>query len=248
MTQQADQDYWNGLWNPLLTKPTIEKGDRFVAGQTRKHLPSRAKVIDAGCGTGATVLGLRQAGFDAYGIDFAEETVATAKSLFPDINIRVADVRTMPFDDGYFDGVWSIGVIEHFIDGYDRIIAEARRVLCPRGFLFLTVPSISPLKKLKMKLGHYEELDSSELEDFFQFSFHPRDTVANVSNMGFQLLESFGRSGSFGLYEDAPSIAKWLLPDPNNLALPARVVWRGADIVLTPISFHTKYFLFQKAA
>ncbi len=152
----------------------------------------------------------------------------------------------MPFDNAYFDGVWSLGVIEHFIDGYASIILEAKRVLRPGGYLFITVPSISPLKKIKIKLGHYNEIKESELDDFFQFAFHPKDTIQGVCKHGFELVKSYGRSGSLGFYEDAGTLAQWLSLQPYSKALLNRIIWRGADHVLKPFSYHMMYFLFRK--
>jgi len=54
-----------------------------------------------------------------------------------------SDVRKLNFPDHYFDGYWSLGVIEHFYKGYDEIIHKIYRVLHPGGFLFLTVPEMS---------------------------------------------------------------------------------------------------------
>ena len=246
VTQKADQSYWEGMHGPLATMSMIERGDRFVVEETRKYLSAGTKVIDVGCGTGATVFGLQKAGFDAYGIDYDEKTVATIKSLFPELNIQVADVRKIPFGEAYFNGVWSLGVIEHFYDGYAPIILESKRVLRPGGYLFLTVPSISPVKKLKMWLGHYEEMRETDIEKFFQFAFHPEDTIKVVTSMGFTLIKSFGRSGSMGFYEDAGSLSKLFLLNPHSRGTLPRIMWRGADIALRKISFHMKYFLFKK--
>lgn len=246
LTRRADQRYWEEEHRPWAKKSLIERGDRFVAEETRKYLPLGAKVIDAGCGTGATVFGLRKAGFNAYGIDYDEKTVVTIKSSFPDLNVQVADVCKMPFSEGYFDGVWSLGVIEHFYDGYLPIILETRRVLRPGGYLFLTVPSISPTKKFKMWLGHYDEVRDADLGQFFQFAFHPKDTIDAVTDMGFTLIRSFGRSGSMGLYEDANSLSKLFFLKPDSRDTLSRIMWRAADIVLRKISYHIRYFVFKR--
>ncbi len=76
----------------------------------------KARVIDAGGGTGTTVFGLHKAGFDAHDIDYDKKTVATINSLFPELKVQVADIHKIPFEHVYFDGVWSLRVIEHFYD------------------------------------------------------------------------------------------------------------------------------------
>ena len=60
---------------------------------------------------------LEKSGFSTTGVDFAEKTVKI-NALYPSLDIRLVDIRNMDFDDGFFDGYWSFGVIEHFYDGY----------------------------------------------------------------------------------------------------------------------------------
>lgn len=243
-----DRDYWEDLWRPLLTGDSIARGDRFVVAETVRVLDRGSRLVDAGCGIGATVHGLAQAGFDAYGIDYAEETVDNILSHFPDLQVQVADVRSMPFETGSIDGVWSLGVIEHFYDGYDSLIEEAYRVLRPGGYLFLTVPSISPLKSIKCKLGLYPRYDERDRERFFQFAFRPQQVALRVGAHGFDMVRGFGRSGAFGFTEDAATVAQFLLLRKDWRSLPARAWWRLADRLLTSFSYHTYYFLFRKQA
>lgn len=241
-----DRSYWEGLWSPMLTREAIKRGDRFVTAETRRVLPGGARVVDAGCGIGATVCGLADAGYDAIGIDFAEDAVARIRSLVPELQIEVADVRALPFEDGSLDGVWSLGVIEHFYDGFAPLIAETERVLRPGGYLFLTVPVFSPLKALKARMGRYPAYKLEERDQFFQFAYRPSFINERISNHGFRLLRSYGRSGAFGLTEDYPRLARALQLRPDATSLPARIWWRLIDKLITPFSQHTRYFLFRK--
>lgn len=242
-----DQDYWEGLWESRATSGAIRRGDRFVTLETQRVLPPGARILDAGCGIGATVYGLAQAGFDAYGIDYAQKTVAKIKSLEPQLQVQVGDVRALPFEDGKLDGIWSLGVVEHFYEGYDALIAEMHRALRPGGYLFLTVPVISLLRALKIRLGaipHYDE--ALQREKFFQFSFHSAHVAARVSQHGFGLIRGYGRSGSLGLTEDLPGLGRLLALHRDASSLGARARWRLIDKLVTPFSQHTRFFLFQK--
>ncbi|MCB0074534.1 MAG: class I SAM-dependent methyltransferase, partial [Caldilineaceae bacterium] len=174
-------EYWQDLWRHPATTEAISRGDRFVVQETARVLPRGGRVVDAGCGIAATVHGLARAGFDAHGIDYAEETISTVRALHPDLQLEVADVRALPFDNGSLDGVWSLGVIEHFYEGFDPLIAEAHRVLRAGGYLFLTVPVISPLKAFKISLGTFPDFDETQREHFFQFAFRPQYVTEVVS-------------------------------------------------------------------
>ncbi|WP_447759741.1 class I SAM-dependent methyltransferase [Sphingopyxis panaciterrae] len=241
-----DQEYWEQLWNPMMSRAAIMRGNSFVTAETKRVLPQGARVLDAGCGVGATVCGLANAGYDAMGIDFAEETVATIRSLVPELQIQVADVRALPFEDGSLDGIWSLGVIEHFYDGFAPLIEETHRALRPGGYLFLTVPIISPLKALKIRKGAYPPPRPEDRDQFFQFAFRPDFVAKRISEHGFSLLRSYGRSGGMGITEDAPKLARAFMLRKNARSLPARLWWRLADKLVTPFSQHTRFFLFQK--
>jgi predicted SAM-dependent methyltransferase len=63
----------------------------------------------------------------------------------PDVE---ADIRKLPFPDGYADEVWAIHVIEHFYawEVLD-VVKEWRRVLKPGGRLVLEMPDLDKVVK-----------------------------------------------------------------------------------------------------
>jgi SAM-dependent methyltransferase len=79
-----------------------------------------------------------------YGIDISEPTVFQARAaLAPEPNeLRgaIADVRELPFRTSSFDGIYSMGTIEHF-DATEQAIAEMARVLKPGGRAIVGVPN-----------------------------------------------------------------------------------------------------------
>ncbi len=81
-------------------------------------------------------------GARAYGIDISEPTVIQARQAFPRNALRcaVSDVRDLPFADGSFDAVYSMGTIEHF-DETERAVDEIARVLKPGGRAIIGVPN-----------------------------------------------------------------------------------------------------------
>jgi SAM-dependent methyltransferase len=80
----------------------------------------------------------------AYGLDLAEPTVRIAAETFRGartcVHAAVADVRAIPFRDGSFDAVYSMGTIEHF-DETEQAVAEIVRVLRPGGRAIVGVPN-----------------------------------------------------------------------------------------------------------
>jgi SAM-dependent methyltransferase len=245
--QAADEGYWDSHWLANLKADYIRQSNRFVVDVTRRFLPTGSKVVDAGCGLARTVYGLHQAGYDAYGIDFAPDTVATINRLAPELKVAVADVRDMgSFSDGFFDGVWSLGVIEHFYDGYEPILKETHRLIRPGGYAFVTVPSMSPLRKLKALMGAYPPWKGQGRNEFYQFILPTATVVQSFEAAGFKLLSSKGRAGFKGFKDEAGPLLPALQAVYDSKAKPSRAVLVVLDMLLRPLTFHTKLYVFQK--
>lgn len=83
-------------------------------------------MLDFGCGDGALVCALQDAGADAYGCDFTEELGDD-----PRLN-AIEEPYRLPYPDGSFDVIVSAEVFEHVQD-CDSGLLEIRRVLRPGG-------------------------------------------------------------------------------------------------------------------
>ena len=187
-TKEFWTDHW--LFDGNLKK-RIKSGDKngLVKNITEKFLKKGSRIIKAGCGISQNVYGLTEWGYEAFGIDYTEDVIKKTKELFPDLNISVQDVRKLNFPNDYFDGYWSLGVIEHFVDGYDPIIKEAKRVLKDGGYMFLTTPWMSPLRKMKAKMRLYpifkKEINTS---NFYEFILDDKQIINNIEANGFKLI------------------------------------------------------------
>ena len=97
-----------------------------------------ARVLDIGCGIGTYVRRFRQYSDEVYGVEVEAERVAEASLELP--NIQLAYGEALPFEDDFFDMVFSNEVIEH-VDDDRQTIAEAVRVTKPGGSIVTFAPN-----------------------------------------------------------------------------------------------------------
>jgi SAM-dependent methyltransferase len=154
--RSAYREFWAGVGERF---PDLDGAvsTRYYSDNERRlfteHLPSleglkvlKTDLWDEAKNTRILAWASRQ-GAHAYGIDISEPTVIQARAMFETgfgvrhrLRSAVGDVRALPFSDGSFDAVYSMGTIEHF-DETERAVEEIVRVLKPGGRAIVGVPN-----------------------------------------------------------------------------------------------------------
>jgi SAM-dependent methyltransferase len=108
----------------------------YVAVHHRLGVDEGDRLLDVACGSGLALELARIRGATCAGIDASPRLVAVARDRNPDSDIRVGDMKALPWDKESFDivtsfrGIW--GTTPAAVD-------EAHRVLVPGGRLAITV-------------------------------------------------------------------------------------------------------------
>lgn len=131
---------WRSSADGLLRPGGLRLTDRAMA---IAGLPIASRIWDIGCGLGVTVDHLiRRYGLAAVGVDSSEELLRVARGRMPWLPLVQARGDALPCPTGALDGVlaecsWSAmaGAADA---GPDRVLAEFRRVLRPRGWLIIS--------------------------------------------------------------------------------------------------------------
>jgi len=110
----------------------------FVEDICRRVTDRRPRILDVGCGTGANLLMLSQFG-DAEGVDISEDALAFCRERGLE-KVKPGAGEQLPYDDGTFDLVTALDVVEHMDDDLAGL-REMRRVLRPGGRVLLFVPT-----------------------------------------------------------------------------------------------------------
>ena len=217
-----DADSWAKSWGdanfPVSAEAVLKD---HLSPIFKKYFPrSPKKILEGGCGTGKYVFAYRKLGYDIVGVDFASDLIRRIKEIDSALPVYEADITKLPFEDGYFDCYYSGGVIEHFEEGPDRALREARRVLKTNGLFLVTVPFINVIRTIKFMLsgekfnkdlfqkkvikceigGTFKGLSGY---DFCEYSFNAKSLMPYFKKHGFRVEKIYATDilwGEIGLF------------------------------------------------
>jgi SAM-dependent methyltransferase len=223
-THRAEDQHW---WY---------RGRRTVLERvlTDLRLPARARILDAGCGSGRNMVEFARHG-TVTGIELSDTSVALARERGAG-DVIEGSVLEMPFEAGSFDLAASLDVIEHLQDDL-QALRELRRVVAPGGSLLITVPAYQWLWSGHDEINHhfrrYTRRSLQRIGE--QAGWHQvRTTYFNSlllpAAILLRVLDRFSRKtteSSLDLWVP-PAPVNWLLERP--LALEAAMIGRGGRI------------------
>ena len=145
---RAERDFW---WY---------RGMRWIMFRfldpTAKSIPGqRARVLEAGCGTGhfSKVLAERYR-WQMFPLDLGGEGLEYAREYGLERLVQ-GDVAFLPFAAAAFDAVVSMDVLVHFPRGEEsRALAEFARVMKPSGVLVVRVSALDVLRSRHSEFAH----------------------------------------------------------------------------------------------
>lgn len=183
-------------------------------------VPAARPVLDVGCGVGHSFREL--APRTTIGVDLDAGALAGQ-----DRETHVADMRTLPFEDGSFDALVAVQSIEHVPDA-ERALAEFARVLRPGGTAILVTPNRLTFARPDEIIDpyHYVEYDPEEL----------RAACAPHFPGGVQMRGLFGSDRYLALVDrEKEKLDRLLAKDPLRLRrlVPRRVLQALYDRRLT---------------
>jgi SAM-dependent methyltransferase len=160
----AGHEQWDSLarlWAGARPTPLWRRhSDAVNSALVERWLPSRiGRVLKTDLFDEAMSMGLYPAlaarADVVVGVDVSGKIVEAAAARHEGLQARMADVRSLPFEDGSFDAVFSNSTLDHFQDEAEIVAAlrEIHRVLRSRGRLILTLDNPSnPLNAIAKAL------------------------------------------------------------------------------------------------
>jgi SAM-dependent methyltransferase len=127
--------YAETFFDELSRKP-FDRGllDAFAT------LAAGSSALDVGCGPGHVGRYLSDRGVDVVGVDLSPAMVEIARRLNPALRFELADMRSLPIEDGAVGAIVAFYSLIHIPRAeVPAVLGEFRRVLAPSGRVLLAV-------------------------------------------------------------------------------------------------------------
>jgi SAM-dependent methyltransferase len=130
----------HGLAGRLFSLYRRQIRSRCVARYLARYFPPHGLFAECGCGSGETS-GRLGTDRTVIAVDFSRVALDQALRFPCYVGGVLADIRHLPFRDQSLDGLWNLGVMEHFdTDEQLQVLREFRRVVEPGGAALLWWP------------------------------------------------------------------------------------------------------------
>src|SRR5581483_2161386 len=148
----SDPQDWDSYWNAQsgkrgafyelvagIYRRAIIK--RELNSAIRRSFSSGSNLLHAGCGSGQVDEDLQHE-MKLTALDISPAALALYSRNNPGAAaVRHGNIFELPFSDGTFDGIYNLGVVEHFThEEIRRILTEFHRVLRPGGKIVIFWP------------------------------------------------------------------------------------------------------------
>lgn len=188
----ANQEvFWRSTWRSHYE--AIRNGKRrWGLGPYRtlveRYAPTCMPILEAGCGPGYLIAELKEMGFHVVGVDYEGEVVAILRESRPDFDVRVGDVRSLDLPSQSFGCYLSGGIVEHFPEGPEAALAEARRVLHPSGVAFIEVPYLNYFRAQRLARLREHRVSENDSLSFYQYYFDTREFESLLCRAGLRVV------------------------------------------------------------
>ena len=129
-------------WFGVMYKIKLERLKAIAAGR---------KTLEVGCGSGAFLVPLLEAGIDIYGVDYAAPFVKKTQSLVGASNqhrIIECDAKSMPYKDSEFNFAYCMSTLPYVRDRRN-VLEEIFRVLSSGGVAYLELGNVKSMNHQK---------------------------------------------------------------------------------------------------
>ena len=130
MAASGSAERWGSLWGARAEDWAVNEDQHvptYVQAFREAGIEAGQRVLDVGCGSGVALRVAAELGAEVYGLDASEALLEIARRRVPDADLRLGDMGSLPFENGFFD---LVAGFNSFFFAADMVAAlrEARRV------------------------------------------------------------------------------------------------------------------------
>jgi 2-polyprenyl-3-methyl-5-hydroxy-6-metoxy-1,4-benzoquinol methylase len=176
----SHSDTQKGIINQLyhfVRNITLKRKRSLIEATTKK---STGSILDIGCGTGAFLHTMQQAGWDITGLEPDETASNNAKKLYDITTAPPSTLFSLP--ENKFDAITMWHVLEH-VHQLNEYISQLKKILLPNGRIFIAVPNYT-----SFDAAHYQSHWAAYDVPRHLYHFSPKSMEKLLANHGLTIL------------------------------------------------------------
>lgn len=190
----TNKEFWLELHKEKRHQPKYPNDD--IVAFTFRNFSRDGKILDLGCGAGRHLKFLAENGYKAYGCDYSSNGIEASKYLLDtyalSAELEVASVDNLPYEDNFFDGIISCGVLYYNPkDIIEKSAQEIYRVLKKGHKAYIVIRSLedyryqNAIKKTKYEvvINETDESKHAFKENGMNMYFFDKEEVERVFYM-----------------------------------------------------------------
>lgn len=149
------------------------------------------KVLDVGCGRGATLAGLKRSGQAALavGIEINPEAAREAQARLDRVIVGNIESLELDYPEGHFDLIMMADVLEHLVDPWGTL-NRLKRYLAPRGMVIVSLPNLREFHTLnRLVFSGDFRYDQAGIMDRTHLRFFCKKNMLDLFRKGFEIKE-----------------------------------------------------------
>lgn len=175
--------------------------NKFCHQVTKRSKIKTGRILDIGCATGNFLFGMKNLGWDCYGVEPSEFAANYARKRF-NLNIYNGYIENADYPNSFFDVITLWDVLEHTRNP-EEVLQKTKDLLKPDGILLLTMPNSQSWERYLF--GQYWA--GWDIPRHFNI-FSPSSISSLLNQNGFVREEIFGFTGRHGNF--MKSVEFWL--------------------------------------
>jgi 2-polyprenyl-3-methyl-5-hydroxy-6-metoxy-1,4-benzoquinol methylase len=186
-----------------MTDNLYKDKDKTYFGKVRKEIlpllpDSYNKILDVGCGSGATLAYLKTNGYCKWtcGVELFPEAVEVAQRNLDCVYEGNIELIKLPLEESSFDVILCLDVLEHLVNP-ELVVSYLHTLLAPGGIMIASIPNVRHYSVVfpLVFMGQWNYQDSGILDKTHLKFFVKKTAIALMESSGLVMEKVISLSG-----------------------------------------------------